>query len=136
MRVFFLTCLVLPLAAQNHTLTLTVQGFKSDQGEAAIAVHKDASTFPMKAEKAVASQRVPIKDGVVTLAFPKLAPGVYAVAVFHDVNGNKKLDTNFLGIPKEPTGASRDPRPRMGPPKFSDASFELQSDLAIRITLQ
>jgi uncharacterized protein (DUF2141 family) len=79
---------------------------------------------------------VPIKDGLAKIEIPELPPGTYAVAVFHDANGNGKLDTNFLGIPKEPTGASRDPKPRMGPPKFTDCSFDLKSNTSITINLQ
>jgi len=35
-----------------------------------------------------------------------IPPGTYAIACYHDENDNGKLDTNFLGIPKEGTGAS------------------------------
>jgi uncharacterized protein (DUF2141 family) len=128
--------LICSLAAQSFTLTITVKGFQSDKGGARLAVHKDASTFPGNADKAVAKQMVPIKDGLAKIEIPELPPGTYAVAVFHDANGNGKLDTNFLGIPKEPTGASRDPKPRMGPPKFTDCSFDLKSNTSITINLQ
>lgn len=53
------------------------------------------------------------------------APGRYAVVVVSDVNGNGKLDTNFLGIPKEPVGASHNPTSRFGPPRFQDAAFDV-----------
>ena len=32
--------------------------------------------------------------------------GEYLIALFQDTNNNGKLDTNFLGIPKEPVGLS------------------------------
>jgi uncharacterized protein (DUF2141 family) len=58
-----------------------------------------------------------------TLTPPK--PGRYTVFVVYDKNGNGKMDKNFLGIPKEPVGLSRNPTPpKFGPPKFSDASFD------------
>jgi uncharacterized protein (DUF2141 family) len=47
------------------------------------------------------------------------------VTVYHDVNDNGKLDTNWIGIPKEPVGVSNNLRPRLGPPRFSESSFTI-----------
>ena len=44
----------------------------------------------------------------------------------HDVNDNQKLDTNWIGIPKEPVAISNNARGRLGPPKWKDAMFELR----------
>jgi uncharacterized protein (DUF2141 family) len=46
-------------------------------------------------------------------------PGDYAVSVIHDENGNGRLD-KFVGIPREGFGFSRNPRMRMGPPRFDE----------------
>ena len=54
-----------------------------------------------------------------------LPPGTYAVSVYEDLNGNHKLDHNFLGIPREPVGASNNPRSRLGPPRFKQCSFHV-----------
>lgn len=53
------------------------------------------------------------------------APGTYAIKVFHDVNDNGKLDTNWLGIPTEPYGFSNDAMGMFGPPSFEQASFKV-----------
>ena len=55
----------------------------------------------------------------------QLEPGKYALAVYHDLNGNDLLDKNFIGIPKEPYGFSNDFRPRFSPPKFKDCAFDV-----------
>jgi uncharacterized protein (DUF2141 family) len=49
--------------------------------------------------------------------------GEYAVAVSHDLNGNEKLDKNFVGYPKEPFGFSNNFKPKFSSPKFSDCKF-------------
>ena len=54
------------------------------------------------------------------LHFTGLAPGTYAIALFHDANGNGRLDTRF-GIPVEGFGFSNNPRLRFGPPGFDAA---------------
>jgi uncharacterized protein (DUF2141 family) len=56
--------------------------------------------------------------------FEDIPPGTYALAVVHDENMNGKLDTNFLGIPKEGYGFSNGARSLLGAPSFSAASFE------------
>ena len=63
-------------------------------------------------------------------------PGRYAVSVYLDENGDRKLNSGWLGIPKEPVGASNNPKSRLGPPRFDDCAFD--HDLAsqtIPITL-
>ena len=52
------------------------------------------------------------------------APDTIPYSVFLDRNGNEVLDTNLLGIPKEPYGFSRNARGTMGPPGFTEAAIE------------
>jgi uncharacterized protein (DUF2141 family) len=56
--------------------------------------------------------------------FEDIPPGTYALAVIHDENMNGKLDTNWLGIPKEGYGFSNDAKALLGAPSFSAASFQ------------
>jgi uncharacterized protein (DUF2141 family) len=41
--------------------------------------------------------------------FEGIPSGTYALVVLHDENMNGKLDTNWLGVPKEGYGFSNDP---------------------------
>jgi uncharacterized protein (DUF2141 family) len=56
--------------------------------------------------------------------FEDIPPVTYALAVIHDENMNGKLDTNWLGIPKEGYGFSNDVKGLLGAPSFSAASFQ------------
>ena len=67
--------------------------------------------------------------------FAGVIPGKYAISVYHDVNGNQRLDSNMVGIPSEPYGFSRDARGKMGPPSFDDAAFEVGKD-NVNLTLR
>ena len=53
--------------------------------------------------------------------------GTYAIAVIHDENSSKELETGIFGIPKEGVGFSNNPKIIFGPPSFKDASFALCS---------
>ena len=62
--------------------------------------------------------------------------GDYAIAIFHDANGNKNLDTNILGIPKEQIAFSKGKMKMFGPPKFEECVFTLNSNMEMKISLQ
>ena len=55
----------------------------------------------------------------------EIPAGTYVIGYYIDANGNEKLDTNFIGIPKEEYGFSNNARGTFGPPSFESASFTL-----------
>ena len=118
------------------TLTITVGNIDTDVGNMNFAVYDNKKDWlgdgvVQKRSLVVSEQLV---DGVITTRF-ELEPGDYAVSVHHDDNDNGKMDTNFIGIPKEPTGLSNGAVPKFGPPKYKDAVFSLTDDLEISIEL-
>lgn len=63
---------------------------------------------------------------VVTGTFTDVRPGDCAVKVFHDINGDGKLNTSWLGWPQEPYGFSNDAPVNMGPPPFKLAMLSVK----------
>ena len=78
---------------------------------------------------------VKIKDKKSVVVFKDLPKGEYAVSFVHDENNNKKMDTNFFGIPKEDYGCSNNATGFMGPPKYNDAKFLLSENKTINIKI-
>lgn len=116
------------------TLTVEVDNIKNTSGKNIIVGVFEKSTFPTigkaKYEKSVIAYK-----GKASINFD-LSKGVYAIAVYHDLNGNKTLDKSIFGIPKEPYGFSKNFKPRLSAPEFSDCSFELtESANTISISL-
>ena len=111
-----------PAPAEN-VIHVETNGLRSDKGQMLCALHSSAAAFPKKADKAVARLTAKIAERQATCDFTGIAPGTYAVSVVHDENSNGKLDTNFIGMPREGVGASNDAKGHMGPPKFGAASF-------------
>lgn len=120
-----ITALVLlaagPAAAQDLTLNLSS---RAEGGTLAVAVYRDADSF-RRGEGAIVTRTVPRSGPVVTLTFRGLAPGRYAVAAFHDTDGNGDLSLWPIGLPREAYGFSNDARGRFGPPPFAEAAFDL-----------
>ncbi len=110
-------------AAPGVKLTVALAGIRSDKGSVICELFANAAGYPKDPAKALQLKTVGIKERAASCDFEGLAPGTYAVAAYHDENGNGKLDKNFLGIPSEGVAASNDARGTMGPPSFEKAKF-------------
>ncbi len=115
------------LTPAENVIHVEISGLRNDKGQVLCALFSSADAFPKKADKAVARLTVKIAERQATCDFSGVAAGTYAVSVVHDENSNGKLDTNFIGVPREGVGASNDAKGHMGPPKFGAASFRYQS---------
>ena len=116
-----------PARAQNSSLTVNVSNLQNTKGVCRYRVFRAAAGFPMDDSKAVKSVDLPVTGKTSHYVFTDLPPGTYAVSVIHDENNHHKMDTNFMGIPKEAYGTSNNVRGGVGgPPKFEPASFALR----------
>lgn len=118
-------------AGAANSIKVIVMGLHSNDGEVDCALFNSADGFPGDSSKAVKRIKSKIENEQAVCVFVDVAPGDYAVSEFHDENGNGKLDTNFIGMPKEGVGASNDASGHMGPPKFDDARFKYSGGLAV-----
>lgn len=109
-------------AAHAGDLIVVVENIKSDQGKVRAALFNNASDFP---KTITTGQIIAAKAGTVSFTFKDVPSGRYAVSAIHDLNGNEKLDTNFVGKPNEPFGFSRDAHGTFAPPSFDDAAIQL-----------
>jgi acyl-CoA reductase-like NAD-dependent aldehyde dehydrogenase/uncharacterized protein (DUF2141 family) len=123
------TILATAHAATSHGethLAIDVHLTSDAHGELAYLVFASHYGFPGDRAKAIRHGFLPILDRAQQLRIETdLPPGTYAVSVYEDLNGNHKLDQNFIGIPSEPVGVSGNPIGRFGPPRFDESSFRL-----------
>ena len=124
------------LGAQNtdsHHIKVSVSGLNSSKGKLLVGLYSQEDSFLVKQYKSMIAS---IENESSTLIFKNIPDGTYAVSFVHDANDNGKMDTNFMGIPKEDYGCSNNARGFMGPPKWNDAKFELKgADKTITISL-
>ncbi len=131
---------LLPVAAATEpttaTLTLNLRGFQRDDGQVLVAVYRGADGFPGQPNAAWQTKVARVRGGQAQVILQGVPVGEYAVAVVHDENNNNKLDTNWLGMPREGIGMSNNARGRLGPPKYRDAKFGVtQSSVTQTITM-
>jgi uncharacterized protein (DUF2141 family) len=104
-------------------LTVRISQLRSNNGQVGCALYKSADGFPTDPSKATQMRWCSIREKASPCAFDPIPAGTYAVACFHDENGNGRLDKNFLGIPQEGTVVSNHAKGFMGPPPFDKAKF-------------
>lgn len=119
-------------AARAYDLTVEVVNAGAEKGNIAAALYGSEASW-MKG--ALSGERQPAAART-ALVFRNLPAGRYALSLYHDENGNGKLDTNIAGIPTEHYGFSRDARGHMSPPSFADAAIDLRADTAITVHLR
>lgn len=112
-------------ATATCRLVVRVEGLKDADGVVRIAVFRAPDGFPAGHEKAAATRVVPAAADGVEAIFEDLPPGPAAVSAIHDRNENGALDTNWMGIPREGSGASNNPESSFGPPGYDQALFDL-----------
>jgi len=113
----FLLTLFAP-AVNASELRITVEGIRSPQGTILLGLYDSFESFTRAIElsdkdgflndpsrfAAVALRANAAMKSAVVLT--NLDPGQYTIILFHDENGNGKLDKNALGVPTEPYGFS------------------------------
>ena len=116
-------------------LKICIDNLRNSDGMVGVALYKAKDGFPDKTDRALEGKKVPAGDHCVVM-FENLQYGTYAISVLHDENGNGKMDKTFIGIPKEGFGTSNNPKVRMGPPSFSESSFDLdKGDVTLNISM-
>jgi uncharacterized protein (DUF2141 family) len=124
-------------ASFDGKLSIRVNGLKNQKGQICLSIFSSSQGFPSSSKRALKSQCIKVTETPQTVIFPKLKTGNYGVAVFHDANGDSRLNSNAFGIPTEGFGFSQNPRILTGPPKFGDcAVLVVGSSTNIQIQLQ
>jgi len=105
-------------------LEVVVTGARNAQGVLRTALFRGSEGFPGKDEQAIGRLVAPASTGPVTFLFKDIPPGEYAAAVLHDEDNNGKMNSNWLGMPREGYGTSNNPE---GRPKYKKSRFDMAS---------
>ncbi|MFT7559110.1 MAG: hypothetical protein ACI93R_001014 [Flavobacteriales bacterium] len=136
-----LLAIQVPLAVNAVELKVVVNSLSNAEGKVYLRVWDSEKTWlktqadMIRAEKVISAD-AQNSDRKLEHSFD-LPAGEYAVAVFHDIDGDGELKTNFMGRPVEPIGNTARKQGRMGPPKYEDSVIVLGDELKIlNITLR
>jgi len=114
------------LSGGEKSLTVIVKNLRSESGAIHVAIWRDPEGFA-DGDFSLAKTQAPVQGKEKRLIFNGLAPGYYALAAFHDENGNGKFDRTLIGLPAEGLGFSNGAWiEAFGPPSFENAAIEIK----------
>lgn len=119
---------------KKNQVRMRVTGL-SGGGILTLELYNDPEHFLSKKGR-VRRVRVAAQVGEQTVCMTTERLGRYAAAVYHDIDGNRKLKKSMVKVPREPFALSNNPKIKaLKFPKFSDSAFELVSG-GTNITLE
>ena len=113
-------------SAKAGDLRVQLSGIEKNDGVVRVALFSDEHAF--ESNQPTRQAKTPARVEGVWVAFENVVPGQYGISAFQDVNNNEKLDTSFIGLPKEPYGFSQNARGKFGPPGFNEIAVEIGSE--------
>ena len=119
-------------AVKEKKLTVEITNVASEDGQIILAIYNSSENY----DKRIAFREVKIQPEIDTVIFETNVPdGEYLVMLVHDINNNGKLDTTFIGMPKEPVGLSNYDGKGI-PGKFKKHKFSVNENTEIIIPLK
>lgn len=127
LRISALALLSLLTAAHDpgSIFEVDISGLRNARGLLQVCITRNPAHFP-DCRGDPQALRQTTAASVAHLRFTGITPGRYAVTLFHDENGNQRMDT-FVGIPREGFGFSNGAIARFGAPRFDSVAIELRS---------
>jgi uncharacterized protein (DUF2141 family) len=121
--IFFTFQSILMVKAQKPEFKLQLSNLKKNPSNVYVAFFKKGSDFPKDEAVTIGKVFKSSGKGTDTVIWTDIPANEYAIAIFQDLNGNGKIDTNLIGYPTEPFAFSNNFKPRFSAPKFNDCKF-------------
>ena len=120
--------------SSTHTLTVKITRLEHDRGLVEIGLYDKEDHFP-EVGKQFKKARVKIEGNTATYKFEGLTNGDYAIATYHDENGDKCCNKNIFRVPTEAFAFSLNVRPVLSAPKFNSCRFWVTEDRTLTIKM-
>jgi uncharacterized protein (DUF2141 family) len=117
----FLMLLLFSLQGKAQDIRIIPEGLKKAKGGKVIAgLFNSEQGFPDASALAVRMLQFSINEPI---EFKGIPPGMYAVVLLHDLDGNGDMTYSFLGIPKDGFSSSPDGGSAFSKPVFRKCRF-------------
>lgn len=130
-KFIFLLLISFNLFAQEFKVNLQINNVKQNKGKIFIAVYNKSESYKKQIPDIPIIIEAKSNSLSIDIDIPK---GDYVFSVFQDINNNNKLDTNLVGMPKEPVGISNFDGKGI-PGSFKKLNIKIEKDTKIVINL-
>ena len=118
-------------------LFVIVENIRSVQGLIAVTLYADDSSRFLAKRGSLYVGRVPAQSPVTRVCIHVPNPGTYALAVYHDADGNRSFKRSGLGLPAEGYGFSNNAPALLGLPSFRAVRLAVpRTDMETRVKLR
>ena len=120
----------------SHRLSVQVTGVRAAEGEVAVTIYPDDARRFLAPHGKLLRSRVKAEAPATSACFWLPGPAVYAIAVYHDANGDHDFNRTGIGTPAEGYGFSNDAPSTVGFPAFEKVRFSVsagESVTAVRL---
>ena len=140
-NISYLSYLVFTTKSYSEEANLKINILNLDKaGTLYLSICKDVTGFKNTVENEsqeesciTSSREIDLQNLEISSMLPN---GEYAISLFVDFNGNKKIDKNFFVIPREQYGFSNNVMGRMSAPTFDQAKFMVTGPTTQNIKLR
>lgn len=112
------------VAVDTSALAVTFTDLATPSGQIMLVLFDSKDSFDGKGAP-TRMVMVPVTGDTASTTIPDLAHGRYGFKIFHDINGDGKLNTNPFGMPIEPFAFSNNAVGNMGPASWDAAAFDI-----------
>ena len=121
----------------NTRLYVNVTGVREAKGLIAVTLYADDSKKFLAKHGSLYVGRVPAHAGTTRVCIFVPTTGIYALAVYHDADANRKINRTGIGLPAEAYGFSNNPRTFFSLPSFRSVRLSVpRSGLETTVTLK
>ena len=118
-------------------INVSVEGLRSGSGLVAITLYADNPRKFLVKNGSLYVGRVPAHGGTTTGCIYVPHPGVYAIAIYHDENGDQLFNRTGIGLPAEGYGFANNPSTLAGLPSFQSVRLAIpKSGLLTRVRIK
>jgi uncharacterized protein (DUF2141 family) len=118
-------------------INVVAEGLHNGNGLLAITLYADNASKFLVHHGSLYVGRVNASAGTTRACIFVPRPGVYALALYHDENANRKFDRSGLGLPAEGYGFSNNPPTLAGLPSFRSVRLNIpRTGLTTRIQMK
>ena len=121
---------------ETYDLKVVITNIKDNKGLILLGIYDNPSKYLKDgAAYSFTKHKVNASGNQMEIILKDIPKGTYAISLCHDVNADKKCNSNFLGIPQEPYGFSNGFKRQLSKPSFNDCKFEVNESRSVKVEL-
>lgn len=119
---------------ETMELEITVTNINTLKGSIKIGIFNNPITF-LETGTEYKKYSKNVTNDTIIFNLTGLKQDFYAISIYHDINSDNECNLNFLGVPIEPYGFSKNHRPKLFKASFDDCKINAHQNMSVMIEL-